>query len=371
MKGCFLQGCIPKLKQQGVALITVMLIVALAAVLASQMAARLQMQMIRTVNINLNQQAYWYAMGAEAFGRRVLITAFEDEPDSTNLGQMWAQGETTYPVDYGKITGEITDLQACLNLNALRDSDQSDNDNNNNDNPLNKKINTDTSKTGQSNKNNNSGRANQGNNKLPARLALEELITALNIDGVSSFEAEYMADALTDWLDKDSAIVSAGGAEDNDYASKAFPYLPANNYLSSVNELRIIEHFTVPVINAIKPYICVLPNTALHAINVNTISTETPELLQALLGGSLDDATQILSAREEDGFKDLNAFFAVPEMTKLNLTEQQKKQFVVDSEYFTLKTTASFNNSYFVLNSIMHINQNQQIQVMSRTIGKN
>lgn len=360
-------------KQQGVALITVMLIVALAAVLASQMTARLQMQMIRATNINFNQQAYWYAMGAEAFGRRVLITAFEDEPDTTNLGQIWAQGETTYPVDFGRISGEISDLQACLNLNALRATGNKGKNNN----PLNKSAdNNNDSKdsTGSDSKNrasNTRSNSTGGKNKLPARLALEELITALNIDGVSSFEAEYMADALTDWLDENSAIASAGGAEDNDYASKEFPYLPANNFLSSVNELRIIEHFTVPVINALKPYVCILPNTELHAINVNTISSEQPELLQALLGGSLDDATQILSAREEDGFKDLSAFFAIPEMAKINLTEQQKKQFVVDSEYFTLKTTASFNNSYFVLNSIMHINKKQQIQVISRTVGKN
>jgi general secretion pathway protein K len=356
--------------QQGVALITVMLIVALAAVLASQMTARLQMQMVRTTNINFNQQAYWYAMGAEAFGRRVLITAFEEDPDITHLGQIWAQGETTYPVDFGKITGEITDLQSCLNLNALRASNNADSVNN--DNPLNKKS-TNNSKNGSdgNSKNNNDSKTNNGKNKLPARLALEELISALNIEGIGSFEAEYMADALTDWLDKDSAIASAGGAEDNDYSAKEFPYLPANNFLSSVNELRVVEHFTVPVINAIKPYVCVLPNTELHAININTINTEQPELLQALLGSSLDDANQILSAREEDGFKDLSEFLALPEMAKINLTEQQKKQFVVDSEYFTLKTTASFSNSYFVLNSIMHINKKQQIQVISRTVGKN
>ena len=107
-------------KQQGVALVTVLLIVALAAILATEMTARLQLQMQRAVNINFNQQAYWYAMGAEAFTKRVLVTAFEQDANTTNLGQIWAQGETTYPVDYGQITGEIIDSQACLNLNALR-----------------------------------------------------------------------------------------------------------------------------------------------------------------------------------------------------------------------------------------------------------
>ncbi len=44
-------------KQKGVALITVMLIVALCAVIASQMTARLQVQMQRSANMVFNQQA--------------------------------------------------------------------------------------------------------------------------------------------------------------------------------------------------------------------------------------------------------------------------------------------------------------------------
>ncbi len=177
-------------RQKGVALITVMLVVALAAIIATQMLARLQLQVQRTTNINLNQQAYWYAMGAEAFSKRVLLAAFEDEPEKTHLGQVWAQGETTYPVDYGQITGEITDLHACLNLNAL-------------------KLEKESLEAG-------------APKKLPARTALEELIIALNIEGIGEFEAEYMADALADWLDSNSAIVSAGGAEDNDYSAREF-----------------------------------------------------------------------------------------------------------------------------------------------------
>ncbi len=330
-------------KQQGVALITVLLIVALAAIIATEMTARLQMQMQRSTNIIFNQQAYWYAMGAEAFAKRVLITAFKDEGDSTNLGQIWAQGETTYPVDYGQITGEISDLQACLNLNALRASGKKD-----------------------------SAEGGAGGKvKAPARAVLEELIIALNIEDVGQFEAESMTDALTDWLDEDSGISSAGGAEDNDYASLEFPYLPANNFLASIEELRVVAHFTVPVINALKPYVCVLPNIDLHQININTISSDQPELLQALLKSSLEDANQILSAREEDGFKELNDFFTLPEMKKIKLTDEMKDQFVVDSEYFTLKTTASFNDSYFSLNSIMKIENNKNITVISRTIGRN
>lgn len=321
---------------RGVALITVMLIVALAAIIASQMTARLQLQMQRTSNISSNQQAYWYAMGAEVFAKRVLINSFKDDKESTNLSQPWAQGETSYPVDYGNITGEISDLQACFNLNALRTASSS---------------------------------SSTSSKSLP-REAFERLIVALNIEGIGNFEAEYMSDALNDWLDEDGGIASAGGAEDNDYSSKAFPYLAANHYLSSINELRVVEHFSPQVINELKEYVCVLPNTNQYLININTISAKHPQLLEALLDIPRDDAETILSARPPEGFKDTDEFFKLPEVTQQTLTDEQKELFAVDSEYFTLKTTASFNGSYFSLNSIMKIEQNNQINVITRIIGR-
>jgi general secretion pathway protein K len=318
---------------KGVALITAMLIVALASILATQMLARMQYQLQRTTNITFNQQAYWYALGAEAFAQRLLIETFEDEGKVTHLGQDWAQGENTFPVDFGEITGEISDLQACLNLNALR------------------------AETGQ-------------NEKNQAGEALKELIVILNIEGIGEFEAQYMVDALTDWLDEDTSIVSAGGAEDSDYGAKELPYLPANSYLASVGELRVIEHFTVPVITAIKPFVCVLPQSSEHKININTISEEQPELLQALLGISSSEASDLLSERKEEGYERVEDFFTSQAFAKLKVSEQQKQQFVVDSEYFTLKAKASFNNSYFALKTVFEVSKNNQITVVSRTVGR-
>jgi general secretion pathway protein K len=208
-------------------------------------------------------------------------------------------------------------------------------------------------------------------NEQPARIALEKLITALAIDGIGEFEAEAMADALTDWLDSDGFITGTSGAEDDDYASREFAYLAANHYLASVSELRLVEHFTPAVITALKPYVCVLPQQSTHQININTITDEQVELLQALLGSTLDEAEQILSAREEDGFESINDFYSLPEVTQLSLKEWQKKQFVIDSEYFNLKASARFNNSYFFLNSVMQVASDQQIHIISRTIGRN
>ncbi len=324
-------------RAKGVALITVLLIVALAAVLATQMTARLQLQMQRTININFNQQAYWYALGAEAFTKRVLIESFKSEKNVTNLGQMWAQGETSFPVDFGEITGEISDMQACFNLNALQD----------------------TSKQG-----------SKESYHAEAAASLKRLIESLEVEGISNFEAQNMADALVDWLDEDTAITNVGGAEDNDYSAKEFPYLSANNLLASVNEMRVIEHFTLPVINALKDYVCVIPDSNLFQINVNTLDSEQAKLLAAILDISESDASQIISTREESGWEKIEDFFSLPEMSTVQLDDSQKQHFVVDSEYFKLKASTKFNDSYFSLNSIMHIEDNKKVTVISRSVGR-
>ena len=192
----------------------------------------------------------------------------------------------------------------------------------------------------------------------------------LNIDGVGNFEAESMAESLLDWLDEDSSIQTAGGAEDNDYAAREYPYLAANSKMVSVNELRLVEHFDARIIYALKDFVCVIPDSDIHKVNINTIDEENIELLQALLGGIDENkAQEILSERGEEGFKDIGEFYSLPQVKDIKNFSQLSQQFVVDSEYFQLKTKTSFNDSYFRMNSILKVNKDETITVVGRNIG--
>mgnify|MGYP006264636093 CR=1 FL=1 len=108
----------PPAKQQGVALMIVLMIVALVAVLATEMGTRLQLQVQRTMNLKDNNQAYWYAMGAEAFARKSIQSLIEESPNVISIDQPWAQ-EFSYPLENGGLTANLDDLQACFNLNAI------------------------------------------------------------------------------------------------------------------------------------------------------------------------------------------------------------------------------------------------------------
>lgn len=68
-------------KQRGVALIIVFMIVAIVVVIATDMGSRLQIQIQRAANLKDNNQAYWYAMGAEAFARKSIKTIFDETGD--------------------------------------------------------------------------------------------------------------------------------------------------------------------------------------------------------------------------------------------------------------------------------------------------
>jgi general secretion pathway protein K len=73
---------------QGAALIVVMFVVALAASLAVKMNARLMVEIQRSSNIALLQQARWYAMAGETLAKEVLIETKKDNNEVIHLGQL-------------------------------------------------------------------------------------------------------------------------------------------------------------------------------------------------------------------------------------------------------------------------------------------
>ncbi|RRS07246.1 general secretion pathway protein GspK [Pseudoalteromonas sp. J010] len=330
------------MKQQGAALVIVLFIVALAATIAAEMATSLMVQVQKASNIQTQQQAKWYSYGAEELVKRALIKAKKDDPDSVNLDQPWAREEVPYPVDHGTLSGKVTDLQACLNLNALRAKAQVNDGNQRSQQVGAKSTNV-------------------------AHGALLELLK--NIEDLPSTESEEtLADSVYDWLDEDS-ITYRSGAEEDEYMSNQTPYLAANNLLASVSELRVIKGFNPLVMEKIKPYVCVIPGSEELAVNVNTVLPEQALLLSALIPGlSKSGAEAIISARPKKGFTDLNEFYT--EVANQGVKEPNKtsKIFTINSNYFQLRATAVFDERRFSLTSIIET-KDGKAYVLARKFG--
>jgi general secretion pathway protein K len=319
---------------RGAALVIVLFIVALAAILAVEMSANLMVQVQRSTNLQSQQQAKWYAYGAEELAIKGLIQSKKDDPEKTTLAQPWAkQGDVKYPVDNGTLSGQLTDLQACLNLNALG-------------------VEPDPNSTNKTN---------------PAHKALFAILE--NIEDLPSDESEEgMADSVFDWLDKNS-ITYRSGAEEGEYLSRQFPYMTANSLFASVSELRLIKGFNPLVMEKVLPYVCVIPGSTLLSINVNTVTEEQALLLSGLIDElSVSGAQAVIAARPENGFDNIEEFFESVKQQGGKNIKAVEKLFSVKSEYFKLQTQAKFVDLRFSMTTLLYAS-NGEVTILARKFG--
>ncbi|MEM5552916.1 type II secretion system minor pseudopilin GspK [Pseudoalteromonas neustonica] len=322
--------------QQGAALIIVLFIVALASILAVEMSSNLLIQVRKSTNIQGHQQAKWYAYAAEELAIKALLQSKKDDPDKTTLKQIWAQqGDVPYPVDNGTLQGKIIDLQACLNLNALR-----------------VKAATQAGSTSRTN---------------PAHKALLALLE--NIEDLQSDESEEaMADSVFDWLDEDS-ITYRSGAEEDEYLSRQFPYMTANSYFASTSELRLVKGFNPLVMEKVLPYVCVIPGSELLAINVNTLDPENALLLSAMIDGlDISGAQAVLAARPDDGFSNIEEFFEQVNQQGAQNVKSVEKLFTINSEYFKLQSQAEFVELRFSMTTLLQA-KDGEVTILARKFG--
>lgn len=89
---------------------------------------------------------------------------------------------------------------------------------------------------------------------------LEKVIDEMPISPAERglYEPRELAANLIDWMDGDE-IRLLGGPEDAYYQEQEPPYRAANRPLLSVEELRLVEGFDGPLVEALQPYVTVYP----------------------------------------------------------------------------------------------------------------
>lgn len=320
-------------KQRGAALLIVLMVVALVAIIATEMGARLQLQVQRASNIKSSNQAYWYATSAEEYARMSLVTLMEETSNKITLNQPWAQ-QFEYPMEEGGISVTLEDMQSCFNLNALPNANQTN-------------VN--------------------GQQPTEAMSAFARLLQLTN-EEIPSFTVDTVRDSLADWLDNDDQM-RIYGAEDSEYGSRAFPYLAANGQMSSQSELRLINGVEAAWLEELLPQVCVIPDNDQLVINVNTLSEERAPVLAALTGLSLSQALSIINARPLDGWDDVATFLAEPDIAALNLQPEQTQWFSVTTEYFILHTKSRYNEATFAMTTVLNAAASGKITVLRREFG--
>ena len=293
-------------KQQGIALITVLMILSIMVTIAATMTGRLTLSLKRTEGLVFSQSVYWYGQAAGDFGRMILNQDIADS-DVISLDQNWALPEMVFPLENGMIAGEFKDMRSCFNLNAIATKDK-------------------------------------GNIRATAVVQLQALLEAV---GINDYSAETIAESARDWVDSDDKSSASQGAEDSTYQARSVPHLAGNNLMVDISELRAVQGVGQQVYQRISPYLCAIPSTN-QKINVNTVAVEDAVIIFALFKRDLDlplsSVTDLLEDRPTSGWDSVDDFLASSMFGSLTVSDEIKKQLSVTSEYFQLNGTAEFED---------------------------
>ena len=271
----------------GVALVTVLVIVAIVSAIAVDLSMKQQLWLSQAQNLKDRAQADWVVRGAQQYAA-LILDRDKRESQVDDLNETWAHTLPPLQAEGGKVSASILDLQGRFNLNSLYRN----------------------------------GKYNPEYGAVFRRLLVNSGIDA------------NVQDALLDWMDNDNQARSLG-AEDSYYQNLIPGYRAANQPMQSARELLLIKGFTTDVVNKLDTVVVALPEST--AININTAPVE---VLAALFDNMpVAVAKQIIEYRQAHPFHDISELKkAIPgsyQMPKNSLLTTSSEYFLVRSSVHT------------------------------------
>lgn len=302
-------------RQRGVALITVLLVFALVAVVAAEMLRRSQLNLRSVSNLIETRQAYYYALGGEAFARQLLARkVINGKAAADLLTEPWAQLGEREPFELAEaeMLVKINDLQGRFNLNNVVDD--------------------------------------QGQPRQEGLAQLQRLLDVLNLD--PTYLQQWQ-----DWLDKDQ-VQQPNGGEDADYPD----YRTAGGWEADISALRLLRTMRPEDFDKLAPHVTVLP--ANTPINVNTAGRVVLRALSPIMNDSR--AGQVVSRQQGKGFPQIGDFMQlVGGAGAIGANEVS-----VQSEYFEVLVTVKYQQRLQRLRTVLQRdNQSGALTVISRERG--
>lgn len=300
------------IRQAGVALITALLITALATIVAVSMLGQQHLAIRRSTNFIHHDQALQYAFGGETWAIRILVRDLSlNKIDG--LQDIWAMRLAAIPIEGGNMIGQIEDLQGRFNLNnLLKDGKVSPED----------------------------------------LQQFQRLLLALQIP-------VNLAQVIIDWMDVDADISLPEGAEDNAYLLKTPAYRAANQALRNPTELRLLAGMTPEFYQRLLPHICTLPTRT--PINLNTATI--PVIMSLAEGLSEGAATQLIAGRDKKAFETLQPVLANPVLAGLKMVDSQSLS--LSSNYFLYSSRVQLDRGQTLMSSVLE-RITDRVRVVSR-----
>jgi general secretion pathway protein K len=294
--------------ERGVALLSALLVVALATIMLAMLLDSAEGELARTRNLMRGAQGDQYALGLEAWAIDLLRRDAAEGGGSTgsdDRDEMWAAPLPSTPVPGGTVRGRMHDLNGCLDLNALVDR---------NGQPVSTKV---------------------------ERLRRLLLTVKLNPD---------LADAIVDWLDPDFGP-STHGAEDQLYLIANPGYRAANRAFAHLSELRQVRGIDRAAYAALAPHVCALPVTSPPSpLNVNTA---TVPVLMSLSPAITQAVAERLWQEGHAHFKQRTDFDGELQKLGIVVKEGDLADVGVSSEYFVTQAELEIDGIPFAYSSLI------------------
>jgi general secretion pathway protein K len=305
-------------RQRGVALITAVLIVALATILAVRVGTRGALDQRRAGTLLALEQAYQVGLGAEAWAGEILREDRERSRED-NLSEVWATPLPPLPIDGGSVAGGLEDMQGRFNLNNLVQPD--------------------------------------GKPDAVMVEIFQRLLEHLNLE-------PKWATLLVDWLDPDTLPGFPEGAEDGVYNGLTPPYRAANGPITSTSELLALPEFGRERYERLAPYVAALPYGT--KLNVCTAAGVVIDSLADNTSEFSADPKLLQSNREKGCFPTVNDV-----QSAIGDAAFQKVRTKIDnqSSWFRATTLVTIGTTQFTLYSLLERNPGGLVRPVLRTFG--
>lgn len=330
--------------QRGVALITAVVLVALATVLATAIAFGTALAARRAAGSTAVEQGFELALGAEGLAAYALREDLGGKPvvpgggtnpppPSQNQAQdapseEWARPYGPVEVSPGvSLAAKLDDEQGKFNLNSLIAAD---------------------------------GRPDE--ESLAIFRALLHLL---------QLEDKWL-DLTLDWIDRDPDV-SGNGGEDSLYTAQQPGYRPANHFITSVSELMQLPEFGRERFLKLRDHVTALPP---QVRNIN-VCFATPAVLDAIVAagsGSSSSPNRSFMAVDPRQFVQDRTAGCHPRVTDIRSSmglpagaqrTAMETRVTDQTEYFSLRTWITIGTTRFALYSLLRRDPLQQGQVFT------
>lgn len=270
---------------RGVALVTVMLIVALAATVAAALVSGQQLLIRSTANQLQQRQAWQYARGAELLAAALLEADARLPSNADHPGETWARPQPARPVPGGRIDMVLSALDGRLNVNAVVAGGQLDD---------------------------------------VAFARLQRLLVQLRLDPALAWR-------LVAWIQPTALPASVRLPPAPPRVDDVPAYRGSGRPLADVSELRLLPGLDEAGYRRLLPHVSALPAAA--ALNVNMAEATVLAALSDRIGAQR--ARELLHARDLRPHEHIDAFLAHPALRDSAVPRQG---LAVASRHFQLVT---------------------------------